>query len=248
MQPSLKQRNIFIIVCGFLILGYGIWNINNSSPLTEENRLDPDNSVTYTNEKLGFSVDMPNEVTLKNCTLTTEDGKTHVDVSSFKPMKVPLRVTETTDSVIFHPEFYFEAVGEIMVNGLRYNSDCKKNIVDGASLTQRGEYRDFPYWTIVSDTAPAEKDISPSVLYHCTNEAKFMGLKPASDPEVLEVEIDVDMTKAWDSSAIFCPDLIFARYVPATQRLYYLFNNGHYVIDDPTHKQIQKTLRFITTQ
>ena len=191
----------------------------------------------YTNDKLGFSIDIPTEVVVTDCSYETSDP--HI--------VAPLIYTNVAQGVVLHPQWYMEASGQTMVDGEPRYVNCQKKTVVGSSLVKRPAYvGDFPYWTVLTEVVSSAQDIPKSILRQCSPLAKFIRLQPTVESEVFQVDIDVDMTKTEDSSAIFCKDLVYARYVPATQRMYYLFKSGIGTVDDPASQQIEKSLRFNT--
>lgn len=200
-------------------------------------------STVYTNERLGFSVDVPATVTAGSCVRLEKQGQQYALPSG---VVVPLVQTEVRDAVVFHPERFDEIFGESRIGDEPYYADCKTRAISGA-LLDRKMYHEYPLWTVVTESVKSEKDIPKSVLRNCTAEAKFTGLEPATQTGVLTVGIDVDMRKTDDSSAIFCPDLVYAKYVPATKKLYYLFQSGPYY-DDRAVEQIPASLRFETNR
>ena len=199
--------------------------------------------IAYTSTIHGFSVIAPGVVTLSQQCPRYQDGLKEYSTSDEHTIS-PLVLTEIPQGVVLYPQWYMKPMGNMETGDLF--SICQKQTINGHSLVQRDVFRDFPYWTILSDTVSSEEGIAESVRRHCSDIALFTGLVPAMQSGVMEVGIDVDMAKSDDSSAIVCPDLLYARYVPSTRRLYYLFNNGMYYIEDPTHEQIQNSLRFIT--
>ncbi len=213
---------------------------NKNAPSGEVPPLPP---ITYTNERLGFSVEMPPAITVMECSHHSEDGKSYVMPD--QQVAAPFVHTDIPNGVVFHPEWYREVSGEVETANSRFYADCQKRMINGSSLVRRNIYRDFPYWTVLSETVRSEKDIPQSVLRHCTKFAKFTALTPTAQSGILEVGIDVDMTKTKDSSENFCPDLVYARYVSATSTLYYLYSNGKISLDDPAPEQIQHSLRFL---
>ncbi len=199
-------------------------------------------SVAYTNDPLGFSVNVPETVTVSDCSPHEQEGKTYVLLDTF--VTAPLLTSAIPNGVIFHPEWYMEPSGEVETSQSRYYARCDKKMIEGAALTDRTVFRDFPFWTIVSDAVASEKDLPASVIRRCTTMAKLTDLQPSTQPSVQNIGIDVDMAETNDSSAAFCPDLLTARYVPATGKAYYIYSTGPTYIDDRIGEHILESLRF----
>ena len=248
-----KTSSLIVLIFGLVIIGAGcsIESKNSfgspSSTLDIKETKNPEvKSTFYTNDKFGFLIDLPNEVMVADCSYHEAEGKKYVLPD--QRAAAPLIHTEIAGGIVFYPQWYMEPSGEVALDKVlgEYYSTCQKKTAVGSSLTKRAVYMgDFPYWTVLSETVLSEEDIPKSILRHCSKFAKFTGLKTIAQAGVFDVSMDVDMTKTNDSSEVICNDLVYARFVPVNQKIYYLFKSGISYIDDMANEQIEKSLRFI---
>ena len=260
MSNKRRISRITLLFIGALLMGAGCHSFGHemSKDLhiipSEDARSSISTSSTiplqrYTNKNLGISMEIPETVIVSNCVPKTIDGQSYVDVIG-NHATAPLQIKEIPQGAIFYPEWSMEPYDIVHIKTASDDFDaythCKRTPVPQNQLTQRDGNRNYPYWTILIDSATSESEIRSSVTRRCYNKLSDMtvyaGLATTTEPGVFDIHLDIDRRKTNDTSLLNCPDLVYAKYASTTHQIYYLFNNGFYSIDDPTHQLIQDNL------
>jgi hypothetical protein len=112
----MKKKNIFLIILvAIIVIGAFFYFFINKSPRNQENIIKSETKWhSYTNDKLGFSLNLPEEITgVYRC-------------SPFQNFIVPVKVFEDNENGMTYiaPEYYYEAKWDDKL--LKYVGSCEK--------------------------------------------------------------------------------------------------------------------------
>lgn len=230
---------IWILIIGLSLLSF-VYLIDNKSIFTMREVRTIEKAIknrgteiskfeTYKSERFGLSISLPSNVSVSDCSYrSSEDGEASAIPDS--RVSVPLLFQEMSNGVLLYPAWHMSPYGKTSAG--YYYKGCKKVHVSSTSLLLEKIHREYPYWMVISEEVKNDKEISQSIFQQCSKLAKFKNLSTSTQMGVFDVEIVADEKKIEDSSAVVCPDIVKIKYVPSAKRIYYLFNEGQYFLDD----------------